>query len=889
MTIIKKIAETIEGDVRDDLFTRNIYSVDASIYEIVPQAIVLPKSTEDIIQTVTLAKEDHIPLIARGGGTGIAGGCIGEGIIIDTSRYLNKIETVEQDFAWVQPGVIQDDLNHFVEGKGVRLGPDTSTANRATIGGMVATNATGKHFLHYGNMKDHVLEVELVLSSGDLITVGQKNPPSLESKIKEIAKRYQKDIETSFPKIKRRSSGYNLEVLLENPLNLAKLIAGSEGTLGVISRVKVRLSPLLKPTKLVLLSYQSIAESFKQIPSLLSYHPVSLELVDENVISMGRASLLLGKKLEFLKDSKALLLLEFENEPPIQGKICTEEEKKTLVEMRKLGLGLLMSKRSYKRAVAFIEDIAIPPENLFDFIIEFQNLLKQKNIEAGIYGHAGDGCLHIRPYIDLRKEEEFDSLFHLQQDVLLLVLKYQGVLSGEHGDGIIRTHLNKKLFGKRLYDAFSEIKYLFDPDNLMNPGKVCGHINPKENLRLSPQTKQVEVVTFLNFEKEGGLTLAADLCNGNAECRKKTGLMCPSYHGLSDERLTTRARAQSLRAILNGKMPFNELSGQGLHDVLDLCLECKGCKVECPSGVNMAKMKAEILYHYNNKHGVSLRSKLFGHISEAFEKGSLAPFFFNLIGTNPFIKTLLKIDPKRSLPKLSKTRFSKVASSQKKDKKVILFNDTYTEFIEPNIGRAAIELLNSLGFEVIVPPYQCCGKPLISKGFLRQAREKALRLIQLLASYGPLPIIALEPSCLFTINDDFQDLVPRGSSLKIIPLELFLAEQRSLLQLKHEGEVVIHTHCHQKASPLAKATYDLLKNQGFSVSEIDSGCCGMAGSFGYEKEHSELSFKIGADRLFPSIEKTGGTIVANGFSCRCQIQQGTNKRGYHLAEILRAR
>lgn len=884
MTILKKIADEIDGDVRDDLFSKSIYSVDASIYEITPLGVVLPKTTADIIKTVQIAKGEGVALIARGGGTGIAGGCLGKGIIIDTSRYMTKIEEIGHDFAWVEPGVIQDDLNHALKSKLLRLGPDTSTANRATLGGMLAANAAGKHFLRYGSMKDHVLEVQLILSSGDLITVGQKNPPWLEEKIREIASRYQDAIEKKFPKIKRRASGYNLDALLENPLNLAKLIAGSEGSLGVISKIKMGLSPLLKSTKLALLTFDNLLQCFKDLPELLKLNPASIELIDENVLAMGKASPIFKNKLNFLQDAKALLLLEFEESAPI-GKICSEEEKQTLFEMRKLGLGLLLSKRSYKRAIAFIEDIAIPPDHLYDFMGQFQILLKQKGLQAGIYGHAGDGCLHIRPYIDLRKQEEHDLLFELQQDVLSLVVKYQGVMSGEHGDGIIRSHLNKKLFGKELFEAFSEIKYLFDPDNLMNPGKIVGHINPKEDLRLSPATKQVQLTTFLNFEKEGGLQLAADLCNGNGQCRKKTGLMCPSYQGLSDERLTTRARAQSLRAILNGKMPLKELSGQGLHDVLDLCLECKGCKVECPSSINMAKMKAEVLYHYNNKHGVNLRTKLFGHISEAFEKGSQFPTLFNLISQNPLLKTLLKIDSKRALPKLAKKRFSELVKGNKNGKKVILFNDTYTEFIQPEIGLSTVDLLNSLGFEVIIPPYQCCGKPLISKGFLKQAKQKALSLIEGLSPYGNLPIIALEPSCLFTLKDDFADLTGSAHHLEVTSLDHFLLEQN--ISLTPKEDILIHTHCHQKASHLSKTTYDLLKNQGFTVEEVDSGCCGMAGSFGYEKEHSELSFKIAKDRLFPAISGSKATVLANGFSCRCQIDQGIKKKSFHLAQILR--
>ncbi len=875
------LQKVVVGDVRDDLMTKVIYSVDASIYEVMPQLVILPKTKEDIIHVVKIASQEKIPLIPRGAGTGIAGSCLGEGIILDTSRYLNRILEIGEDYVVCEPGVIQDDLNKALKPFDRRLGPETSTGNRATIGGMVAANAAGSHFLHYGNMADHILEVEMILADGSCINLGKNSPQYLERGYLAILEKYKTEIAERFPKIKRRASGYQID----SP-SLSRLVAGSEGTLGIITSVKLRTSPILKETIQALLCYETLEESLEAVPTLLSFKPVSLELIDSKVVKMGKLSPTLKDSIHWLPQAEAFLLAEFATLPPnFKALFPTQEEKKALLALRKAGLGLLLSRREYSRAIAFIEDVALPPEHLAAFVRELKTLLAGR--EVGIYGHAGDGCLHIRPFIDLRKKEEVEEMISLQHKVMQLVAKYSGVMSGEHGDGLVRTWLNRELFGDKIFAAFQEVKALFDPQNLMNPGKIVGVPNPKENLRISPQTKQMQIPTYLNFDREGGFNLAVDLCNGNGECRKKTTLMCPSFQGLSDERLTTRARAQALRSVINGKIPSEEFTGDGLYDVLDLCLECKGCKKECPSQVDMAKMKSEFLYHYHKKNGLPIRSRAFGNIGKVFEIGSIAPQLFNFFADSSLSKALLGISGKRSLPKLAKKRFSKFhLKKQEKEKKVVLFVDTFTEFCEPEIGCAAHSLLTHLDYEVITPSWHCCGRPLLSKGMLPQARAKALHLINLLFPYASrgIPIIGLEPSCLYTLKEDIHDVVT-DNRLQVIENQLFMLDEFLIshsLKIDHPS-LLIHEHCHKKAC----GTSNLSKLLPESTI-IPSGCCGGAGSFGFEKEHYELSMSIGEKVLFPAIREAPPKtiLVADGFSCRHQIEAGTAQKPLHLAQVL---
>lgn len=942
------LEKTISGDVRFDQATRTIYSVDASIYEIIPQGVVFPKTSQDVIAAVSAAKVHNIPITARGAATGITGGCIGPGIIIDTSKYLNKILEVNYDAEYVicQPGVVQDDLNAFLEKEGYRLGPDTSTGNRATIGGMIGNNAAGARSLFYGKMVDHVLEIDMVLSSGEemafkevsnvelerLIATGDRKG-EIHQVIKNIKETYQEEIKRKFPDIPRRVSGYNLDTLVNSEdIDLTKLIVGSEGTLGIVTQVKLRIAKRPKVTGFCILFYNDMIAGMRCIDEILSYSPLSVEMIDHHIIEMGIQAPALKGKTEWLRGSpEAIFVVEFQGNTLDEVKSQIENFRNNISEeargyhhdslydpeamshiwaMRKAGLGLLLSKRTYSRAIAFIEDITVAPQQLASFMKAFKSLLKKHGKDAGIYGHVGSGCMHIRPYVDLRDPKELELMKTIMLEVTDLLIEHGGALSGEHGDGYIRSWLNEKLFGKDLYEAFKEVKRAFDPVNLMNPNKIVYGEDLIHDLRISPETKQQHFETFLSFDKEGGFELSVDMCNGNATCRKPENLMCPPFQVTRDETHTTRARAQMLRSIVNGKLPSETFTTDQLYEVMDLCIECKGCKKECPSQVDMAKLKSEFLYHYYKKHSPPIRNYLFAYIGKINNFFNPIASIFNTLAASSINKKLLSlfnITPNRSLPPLSSQKFSswakKVHMTRNSEKQVMIFIDTYTEFNVPEIGVAATKVLDALGYHVTFLGWSCCGRPMISKGMLPQAKARAKTLLKNVAPAlsQKVPIIILEPSCLSAVIDDYQGLLPEETkdleNLKNLctSLEQFIVHHVNSDTLNNAIDndlcksVHFHGHCHQKSlfgTDGLKQCLQMINDQ--ECKEIPTGCCGMAGSFGYESEHYDMSMAIGNLHLFPYINTLNDNeiIIANGLSCRSQIHHGTGRKALHIAEYL---
>jgi FAD/FMN-containing dehydrogenase/Fe-S oxidoreductase len=943
----EELRKRISGEIHFDSMHRKIYSVDASIYEIEPVGIVIPRSKEDVIQAVNIARQHKVPIIPRGAATGITGGCLGKALILDHSTYLNNILDINfhDEYATCEPGVIQDALNKMLSFRNYRLGPDTSTGDRATIGGMMANNSAGARSLFYGKMVDHVLGVELVLSNGEVIYFEEVSDEILKHKLElntteghiyreviRIKNDYKEDIEKNFPNIPRRVSGYNLDELLKaGPLNIAKLIVGSEGSLGIATKIKLNIveQPLFQG--LCILFFNELEEAFEAINEALKENPMSLELIDDQIIERGRESPSLRNKLDWLKNNpKGILALEFQasNLESLKEKLSLVAskmksksigyEQSVLTEpkqinqvwtLRKAGLGLLLSKRSYSRAIAFIEDLSIPPNQVASFMKKFQAYLKQIGKQAGIYGHVGAGCLHVRPYINLREESEVKLMQEMMHVISDMVLEHGGALSGEHGDGIVRTWLNKKMFGEKLYKAFKELKTAFDPLNLMNPGKIVDGQAFLENLRLEPNKPIQKIETFLDFSSEGGFELSADLCNGNGLCRKMEGTMCPSFQATENEYDSTRARAQALRSIIHSKSGSQDLSSEELHSVLDLCLQCKGCKTECPSQVDMAKMKMEALYHYQKKNGISLRNRLFGHLSDLFAWGSKFPRITNYMLSSSLMLALFKklgVTPERKLPFVAATSFSKTLSHlkmeirKKSDRRVVLFNDTYTEFISPEIGLSAYKVLQALGYEVIVTKWQCCGRPLLSKGLLEQGKKQAEALVQQLIPYAEegLSIVGLEPSCILTVRDDYPSLLPKNKldllTKACVTFDEFISQNlensNTVFKIKDFNcNIKYHVHCYQKNSKNAPFVEKIMHSiEGCHSDEIKSGCCGMAGSFGYEAEHYAISMKIGQLILFPTINRSvsNTVLIANGFSCRSQIEQGTDRKPIHLAQFL---
>lgn len=942
----KLLKERTDAEVFFDAIHRLAYSVDASIYEIVPLGIVIPKTIEDLIETVKIAKDYGVPLIPRGAATGITGGCLGKGLIIDTSKYLNRILEVnlEEEYAICEPGVIQDDLNALLHPNGYRLGPDTSTGNRATLGGMVANNAAGSHSLLYGTMADHTKAVDLLLSSGNILHCENLNPEALKEKclsdkeegkiyreILNIRDTYREEIKKRFPNIPRSTSGYNLlELIKDESLNLSKLVTGSEGSLGIVTRIKVSISKKSKFVGLCVIHYNNMLIGMQSISKILQFHPIALEMIDNIIIDMARRSPVVKNMLGWITGSPQMVfaaefdgatedevshkLQNFKKEMSKQGigyahvLLQSPEEMKSVWEVRKAGLGLLLSKRSYSRAIAFIEDFSVAPENLPGFMEKFDFYLKSIGKEAGIYGHVGSGCMHVRPYIDLRKKEELNLLKKIQEDITDLLIEHHGVLSGEHGDGIIRSWLNPRLFGEKIAQAFQEIKAVFDPINLMNPRKIVNGLPVLDNLRIDPNTPIVQIPTFMDFSREGGFDLAVDLCNGNGQCRKKTQVMCPSFQASGNEYDTTRARAQALRGVIHNRLPATEWAGDQLHAVLDLCIQCKGCKKECPSQVDMAKMKSEFLYHYQEKNGYSIRTRMIGHLGSFYSFAARFSSLSNLFIKSSFIKWVLGFfgfSENRQLPLLASQRFSewfKTITQSAATKQVVLFNDTYTEFVCPEVGKSAVKVLNALGYSVIVPEWTCCGRPQISKGMLKQARRKGDNLIDQLHPYieQGLSVVGLEPSCILTLKDELVDLTSNGKekvsalSKASFTFDEFVNQHLVNGKLPFDCKEVnktayLHGHCHQKALVGTTPTLNVLKAiPGLQVKEIPSGCCGMAGSFGYEKEHEAFSLSIGELQLLPAVRSMSENdiLIADGFSCRSQIIHGTQRHPLHLAELL---
>lgn len=925
--LTEKLKRQVDGEVLTDTFSKKIYSTDASIYLVEPLGVFYPKHEEDVLRAVELADQYEVPLIPRGAATGTAGGCLGSGLVIDFSKYMNKILAIDPEtkIAVCQPGVVQESLNDAVRPYGLRLGPNTSTGNRATLGGMVAANSAGAHSLRYGMMEDAMVGVELICSTGEKVAFTQVTPSEMRSKLSlkgmegrayRLARRlggeHKKAIQKAYPNIPRKVSGYNLLPLIESEPHFPKFFAGSEGTLGLITQMTTKLAPFPKFTGICVLPFNGLDEAFSTVKGILNESPYAFEMIDKKIIEAGKSAPMMRGKTRWIQGDPEILFfveLDGETKEELEEKLARflakakqkkwgsspftlsdQREIKNIWELREAGLGLLMAKRSYERAIAFIEDLALPPLHLKEFLPPFLSILKKYHKEAGFYGHVGAGCLHIRPYIDLRKEEELKTMQAIMEETTELVKLQGGVLSGEHGDGLVRSWLNPKLFSKEIYSLFEMVKKTFDPKGIFNPGKVVNGPPLTQNLRTSPQSKQTKISTFLSFEKEGGFELSVDMCNGNGQCRKNTGLMCPTFQATKDDHFSTRGRAQALRAIISKELPEQAFVQKELFDILDWCIECKGCKTQCPSEVDMAKMKSEFLYHYQKANGFTLRSKLFAHIHTLSKAASWTPSLANYFA--PYLLPLFGIASERSLPQFAKRTFSRLFKScrQKEGlkKKAYLFIDTYTEFNTPEIGLDAVKVLNALGFYVLPLAKKCCGRPMLSKGFLPQAKKTASSLYPLLrqAAKEEIPVVGLEPSCLFTIKDDFKDLLDTDKQVmnNIWYFDTFIEALPHKLKLKEsEHAPLIHRHCYHKAIE------ERLSDQG-PIPEgkvLPTGCCGMAGSFGYEKEHAAFSKQIAKTTLLPYLpQNLKGVIVANGLSCRSQIKDLVGKKPLHLAQFL---
>jgi len=950
--LARAIDQGIEGEVRFDATSRMLYRTDASIYEMEPQGVVIPRTPHDVVHTVRTAAEHRVPILPRGAGTSLAGQAVGEAVHLDFSKHLNRVLelNVEEQWVRVQPGIVLDGLNAYLKPHGLMFGPDVSTSSRANIGGMMGSNSSGARSIRYGRTVDHVVDLEAVLADGTVARLGPIDRGELAQfasraglegpvyrDVHRLVAENTDEIQSRYPKVMRRVSGYNLDELvdLDRPFDLSKIVVGSEGTLCAVTEARLRVVPLPASTALVACHFAKLDEALRATVEIVKTGATAVELADRLVLDLTKGSVEHSRARDFLVgDPDALLFVEYaaDSVGEVQQKVdelqvhlasCglgyafveafAPAEQRRMWELRKAGLGILMGMCGAAKPTSGLEDTCVPVEALPEYVDRVRTLMQENGLGATFYGHASVGVLHIRPVLDLKTSEGVAMLRHLEDRLGDIVLEYGGSLSGEHGDGLARSEWIEKIFGARMVRAFEAVKDAFDPDGIMNPGKIVRPPPMDVNLRYGPDYRTVPLETYFSFEREGGFQEAAEMCSGVGHCRKQqTGTMCPSYMATRDEMHSTRGRANALRAALNGRPGFPQgVASRELREIMDLCLECKACKAECPSSVDMAKLKYEFLALYGREHGYSLRSRMFGSIHRLSRWMSPVAGLANCILRHQPMRWLLHhavgIDQRRQMPALASQRFSTWFHSRTYRRggprgDVVLFNDTYIEHNDPQIGMAATFVLESAGFTVHIPDeLLCCGRPLISKGLLAKARDTACRTVDGLVEYARRgwPIVGIEPSCILAFRDDYLDLIGEHPGVREVAegtfmLEEFLAAQarEGSLDLEFTSsarQILFHGHCHQKALASTAATLQVLSMPpNFQVEEIDSGCCGMAGAFGYEKEHYDISMKVGEERLFKAIRAAPAqtAIVAAGTSCRQQIADGTDRRARHWAEIL---
>ena len=964
---MKSLSGSLDGDFFTDNQTRILYATDASAYREMPLAVAIPRSVPDLEKLILFATEHGVSLIPRTAGTSLAGQVVGKGIVVDVSKYFNRILELNVEERWVkvQPGVVRDELNLYLKPFGLYFGPETSTANRAMIGGMVGNNSCGSNSLIYGSTREHTLEIKALLSDGSAVDfkalefeefIKKCEGGSLENElyrnIRSLLSNYenQLSIREQFPakSIERRNTGYAIDILLDTSpftaetedFNFCKLIAGSEGTLAFMTEIKLNLEPVLKEeTALLCIHFNSIDDALMANLIALKYEPRVSELIDHLILECTKENMEQSKNRFFVSgDPAAILVVEYsgKDKQEITAKAARVEaemranglgyhfplvfgpDMSRIWSLRKAGLGLLSNLPGDEKAVAVIEDTAVDVKDLPAYIRDFNEILKKHGLFSVHYAHAGSGEIHLRPILNL-KTVEGNRLFRvIAEEIAKLVKQYNGSLSGEHGDGRLRGEFIEQMIGPRNYKMLKEIKSTWDPKNIFNPGKITDTPAMDTMLRYEPDQQTPEIKTVFRYQDQNILQ-HAEQCNGSGDCRKSHlagGTMCPSFMATRNEKDTTRARANMLREMLTHSTKINRFDHQELKDVMDLCLSCKGCKSECPSNVDMAKLKAEFLQGYYDANGVPLKTWIIGAFNQLNKLASLSPALYNWsIGnktTSAFIRKICGFAQERSLPLLYKTTLKKwfiqhqkpVEQGALKQKTVYFFCDEFTNYLDTEIGIKAILLLEKLGYQVLIPEHLESGRTWISKGLLRKAKKIAQHNVFQLSKIitEDTPLIGIEPSAILTFRDEYVDLVDLPQ-LKMaeqlaknsLLIDEFIAREiengniaRSSFS-KENRLIQLHGHCQQKAWAAVGASKQILAfPENYKVEVIPSGCCGMAGSFGYEKKHYELSMQIGELVLFPEVRKQSESVIiaATGTSCRHQIKDGTSNKALHPIEVL---
>ena len=960
------------AEVYSDNFNKGRYATDASIYQMMPFGVLIPKTKSDLIETINYARETRVPLLARGGGTSQCGQTVNNAIVIDNSKYLNKVLDFNKEkmTCIVEPGIVLDELNRFLKPYGLWFPVDVSTSSRATIGGMAGNNSCGGRSIRYGMMRDNVIDIEAILYDGSIYNFGKIKSNHINSskssgyeiikKLQELAETNKEEIISKFPKVLRRVGGYNIDALLPDAManrpngkvgdgiNLSHLLVGSEGTLAYSTAITLKLSPLPSKKIMGVCHFPSFYEAMDAAQHIVPLDPVAVELVDDTMIN-------LAQKIDIFKPTvdavvkgnpKSLLLVEFAEENMDENHrrlkklhqlmgdlgyswnkgirnggvvdVIDSNLQSKVSEMRKSGLNIMMSMKNEAKPVSFIEDCAVELKDLAEYTDGLNKIFDKYNVKGTWYAHASVGCLHVRPVLNMKIQDDVDKMRNIANETSSLVKKFKGSYSGEHGDGIARSEFNEVMFGKKMTNIFKIIKNSFDPFNIFNPGKIVDapKLDARDYFRYAPSYNAKNIDTILDWSSwtgsSGGFQGAIEMCNNNGSCRKlEGGVMCPSFRVTKDEKDSTRGRANSLRLALSGQLGKDALSSDKMNDTMKLCVSCKACKRECPTGVDMSKMKIEISSLRAKKFGLDIKSKLVAFLPYYASIASKFSFIFNLRDKLPGLAKLSEIflgfTSKRPLPKWRQDYFrdNELPSNLNTNEKsipVILFVDTFNRYYEPENVRSAIKVLKKAGYFPFIPTLEnsrkilCCGRTYLTNGLINHAKNEVLRILETYKPYlkNGISIVGLEPSCILSFRDEIPNIIKNKETDYLknnsYTFEELLSKHSEELKFKNlTKKVLLHGHCHQKAFDVVKPIENILKNiKGAEVETIETSCCGMAGSFGYDKDTYDISMKMANEKLFPAIKKSKGeiTIIADGTSCRCQIKDGLNKEAIHIAKFL---
>ncbi|MDG5760277.1 FAD-linked oxidase C-terminal domain-containing protein [Natronococcus sp. A-GB1] len=954
--LVDALEKRVDGDVRFDEYSRELYATDASAYEMLPIGVVYPTGTDDVAAVMGYCADHEIPVLPRGGGTSLAGQTVNEAVVLDFTRYMNAVTDTDPDArrARAQAGITVGELNRTLEPHGLKFAPDPSTADRSALGGAIGNNTTGAHSLKYGKTDAYVESCEVVLADGsveqfgeiDLEELRERGDPDgelLERIYAEVARVVDEEsdaVEKAYPTLKRNVSGYNLDMLVEEAksgtVNLARLLVGSEGTLGIVTEAEVSLEPIPNTTSVAVLCYRSLLDAMDDVGDILEHDPAAVEVLDDVLLDLARNTEEFADVVGILPEgTSSFLLVEFyaddeeEGRELVEGLIedregeiafdaltaYDEKQQSRLWKMRKASTPILLSRTGDEKHIAFIEDIAIPPEHLTEYVADFQEVMEENGTFGSFYAHAGPGCMHVRPLVNTKTAEGVDTMEAIADGATDLAVKYGGSVSGEHGDGRARTQWNRKLYGDHIWNVFRDLKTAFDPDWLLNPGSVCGDHDMTENLRFGPDSEfEAGFEPALNWENENGFQGMVELCHGCGGCRTSQegtgGVMCPTYRAADEEITSTRGRANMLRQAMTGELePDEAFSDEFVTEVMDLCIGCKGCAKDCPSEVDMAKLKVEVEHEYHQRNGASIRERMFANIDTLSKLGSatapLSNYMTKLPGARTVMEKTVGIARERSLPTFHRETFTDWFESREStvdpetaDHKVLLFPDVTTEYNDPEIGKAAVRLLEAAGVYVDLPSgTTSSGRPAYSKGFLETAREQAEQNVNALIPRvrNGWDVVVCEPSDAVMFQSDYPDLVTGHDVTDVAESAYGVCEYLDVHRLDDRLEfgavderLTYHGHCHQKATKKDHHAVGVLRRAGYGVDPLDSSCCGMAGSFGYEAEHYSMSRAIGT-QLFGQIDESDGDgVVAPGASCRTQIGDEYEKKPPHPIAKLEA-